>query len=75
MYYIQFCEYCLKLLNSKKITEVLVNFAKEYKENDFKYNFYIKEVILKLVNENDEDDKKDIEKEQKVKEYMDEEDI
>ena len=75
LYYIQFCDYCLKLLNSKKLTEVLGNIAKDYKENDFKYNFYIKEVILKLINEEDEDDKKEYEKKQKVKEDMDEEDL
>ena len=80
IYYIQFCDYCLQLLKSKKITEVIDKIAKDYKENDFKYNFYIKEVILKLVYEKEkeeiENDKKNYEKKQKSKEDidMDEED-
>ena len=75
IYYIQFCEFCLKLLMAKKLNEAIDKIAKDYKENDFKYNYYIKEVILKLIYENEEEDKKDYEKNDKSEEDMDEDDL
>ena len=35
-YYINFCEYCLKLLKTKKKIEVLGKITKDFKENDYK---------------------------------------
>ena len=65
----------MNLLKTKKLNDAIDKVAKDYKENDFKYNFYIKEVILKLICENEEEDKKDYEKKQKTIEDMDEEDL
>ena len=74
-------EYCLKLLKSKKKTDVLGKIAKDFKENDYKFNFYIKDSLLKLINEKEkekEGDVKDFENKEKLKEdieQMDQEDI
>ena len=76
MYYINFCEYCLKLLKTKKKIDVIGKLAKDFKDNDFKLNFYIRDAILKLINEREEEeDDKDFEKKEKQKEDMEEEDI
>ena len=80
MYYIRFCEYCLKLLKSKKKIDIISKISKDFNENDFKFIFYIKDSILKLINEKEnenvnEEDDKDYEKNKKSKEDMDEEDI
>ena len=80
MYYIRFCEYCLKLLKSKKKIDIISKISKDFNENDFKFIFYIKDSILKLINEKEnenvnEEDDKDYEKSKKSKEDMDEEDI
>ena len=75
MYYINFCEYCLKLLKTKKKIDVIGKIAKDFKDNDFKLNFYIRDAILKLINEREEEDDKDFEKKEKQKEDMEEEDI
>ena len=80
MYYIRFCEYCLKLLKQKKKIDIISKISKDFNENDFKFIFYIKDSILKLINEKEnenvnEEDDKDYEKNKKSKEDMDEEDI
>ena len=70
-YYINFCEYCLKLLKTKKKIDALGKITKDFKENDYKFNFYIKDSILKLINEKEkekEGDVKDFEKKEKLKE-------
>ena len=71
-YYINFCEYCLKLLKTKKKIEVLGKITKDFKENDYKFNFYIKDSLLKLINEKEkEGDSKNFEKKEKLKEDID----
>ena len=53
IYYINFCDYCLWLLNLKTKKEIIDKLAQDNKCVDFKFLFYIKEVILKLIqNEN-----------------------
>ena len=44
-YYIYFCEYCLSIFNMKNEYEIISNF----KYDDFGFNLYIQEVILKLM--------------------------
>jgi histone-lysine N-methyltransferase SETD3 len=71
-YYINFCEYCLKLLKTKKKIEVLGKITKDFKENDYKFNFYIKDSLLKLINEKEkEGEAKNFEKKEKLKEDID----
>ena len=48
-YYIYFCEYCIDLLKMKTEIEVLSKFSNDYKYNDCQFDFYINEVILKLI--------------------------
>ena len=48
-YYMFFCEYCLDLLKLKNQKEVLYKISNDYKYNDCQFDFYIQEVILKLI--------------------------
>ena len=50
-YFIFFCEYCIELLKLKTQIEVLTKLSTDYKYNDCQFDFYIKEVIFKLINE------------------------
>ena len=55
IYYIEFCDYCLNLLKMKNKKKVIEKVTKDLQDNHLKYNFYIKDAILKLINEEDED--------------------
>jgi histone-lysine N-methyltransferase SETD3 len=48
-YFIYFCEYCLDLFKLKTQFEVLSKLSMDYKYNDCQFDFYIQEVILKLI--------------------------
>ena len=48
-YYIYFCEYCVNLLKLKSQKEILEKISNDFKSNDCQFDFYIQEVILKLV--------------------------
>ena len=48
-YFIYFCEYCLDLFKLNSRIEILTKLSKDYEYNDCQFEFYIKEVILKLV--------------------------
>ena len=48
-YFIYFCEYCLDLFKLNSQIEILTKLSKDYEFNDCQFEFYIKEVILKLV--------------------------
>ena len=50
-YFIYFCEYCLELLKLKTQMEVLTKLSTDYKYSDCQFDFYIQEVVLKLVDE------------------------
>ena len=50
-YFIYFCEYCLELLTFKTQIEVLTKLSTDYKYNDCQFDFYIQEVVFKLINE------------------------
>ena len=50
-YFIFFCEYCLELLKLKTQIEVLTKLSTDYKYNDCQFDFYIQEVVFKLINE------------------------
>ena len=50
-YFIFFCEYCLELLKLKTQIEVLTKLSSDYKYNDCQFDFYIQEIVLKLINE------------------------
>ena len=56
IYYIEFCTYCLNLLKMKNKKKVIEKVSKDLQDNNLKYNFYIKDAILKLINEEDEGD-------------------
>ena len=49
-YFMYFCEYCLDLLKLKTQIEVLAKLSSDYKYNDCQFDFYIQEIILKLIN-------------------------
>ena len=49
-YFIYFCEYCLDLLKLKTQVDVLSKLSNDYKYNDCQFDFYIQEVVLKLIN-------------------------
>ena len=49
-YFIYFCEYCLDLLKLKTQADVLSKISNDYKYNDCQFDFYIQEVVLKLIN-------------------------
>ena len=50
-YFIYFCEYCLDLLKLKSQIDVLSKLSSDYKYNDCQFDFYIQEIVLKLINE------------------------
>ena len=50
-YFIYFCEYCLELLKLKTQMEVLTKLSTDYKYSDCQFDFYIQEIVLKLVND------------------------
>ena len=52
-YFIYFCEYCLELLTLKSQIDVLTKLSSDYKYNDCQLDFYIQEIVLKLVNEDE----------------------
>ena len=56
IYYIEFCTYCLNLLKMKNKKKVIEKVTKDLQDNNLKYNFYIKDAILKLINEEDDGD-------------------
>ena len=49
-YFMYFCEYCLELLKMKTQIDVLPKLYTDYKYNDCQFDFYIQEIILKLIN-------------------------
>ena len=71
IYYEEFCNYCLNLLNMKSKKKVMEKLSKDLKDSDIKFNFYIKESILKLINEEyideEEDDEMNIKNEEEIK--------
>ena len=48
-YYMYFCEYCIDLLKLKTQKDVLTKLSNDYKYNECQFEFYIQEVILKLI--------------------------
>ena len=48
-YYMYFCEYCLDLLKLKSHKDVLYKITNDYKYNECQFDFYIQEVILKVL--------------------------
>ena len=50
-YFIYFCEYCIELLKLKTKKDILTKLSKDYKYNDYQFDFYIQEVVLKLIDE------------------------
>ena len=48
-YYMYFCEYCLSLFNKTTELEILTKLSKDYKYNECQFDFYIQEVIMKLI--------------------------
>ena len=49
-YFMYFCEYCLDLLKLKTQIDVLSKLSTDYKYNDCQFDFYIQEIVLKLIN-------------------------
>ena len=48
-YFIYFCEYCLDLFKLNSQIKILSKLSNDYEYNDCQFEFYIQEVILKLV--------------------------
>ena len=48
-YFMYFCEYCLELLKLKTQIDVLSKLSTDYKYNDCQFDFYIQEIVLKLI--------------------------
>ena len=48
-YFMYFCEYCLELLKLKSQIDVLSKLSTDYKYNDCQFDFYIQEIVLKLI--------------------------
>ena len=48
-YYIYFCEYCLNLFYKNNEMEILSKLSTDYKYNECQFEFYIQEVIMKLI--------------------------
>ena len=48
-YFIYFCEYCLDLLKMKTQIDILSKLSHDYKYNDYQFDFYIQEIVLKLI--------------------------
>ena len=67
IYYIEFCDYCLKLLNMKSKRKVIEKVSKDLKDSDAKINLYIKDSILKLVNDEEDDEDINIKNEEEIK--------
>ena len=67
IYYIEFCDYCLKLLRMKNKKKVIEKITKDLKDDIPKYNFYVKDAILKLINEEKDDDENNEENEEEIK--------
>ena len=67
IYYIEFCDYCLKLLNMKSKRRVIEKVSKDLKDSDAKINLYIKDYILKLVNDEEDDEDINIKNEEEIK--------
>ena len=67
IYYIEFCDYCLKLLNMKSKRKVIEKVSKDLKDSDTKINLYIKDYILKLVNDEEDDEDINIKNEEEIK--------
>ena len=67
IYYIEFCDYCLKLLNMKSKRRVIEKVSKDLKDSDAKINLYIKDSILKLVNDEEDDEDINIKNEEEIK--------
>ena len=67
IYYIEFCDYCLKLLNMKSKRRIIEKVSKDLKDSDAKINLYIKDSILKLVNDEEDDEDINIKNEEEIK--------
>ena len=50
-FYIYFCEYCLDLFQLNSQIKILSKVSQDYEYNDCQFDFYIQEVILKLVKD------------------------
>ena len=50
LYFIEFCEYCLGLFNLSKL-EIISKISVEFKEEECPFDWYIQQVILKLIKE------------------------
>ena len=50
-YFIYFCEYCLELLKLKTQIDALNKLSIDYKYNGYQFDFYIQEVVFKLIND------------------------
>ena len=50
-FYIYFCEYCLDLFQLNSQIKILTKVSQDYEYNDCQFDFYIQEVILKLVKD------------------------
>ena len=48
-YYIYFCEYCLNLFYKDNEMEILSKLSTDYKYSECQFDFYIPEVIMKLI--------------------------
>ena len=59
IYYIEFCNYCLKLLKTKNKKKVIEKATNDLRDNNIKFNFYIKDAILKLINEEEDENGND----------------
>ena len=77
IYYKEFCVYCLELLKMKNKKKILEKATNDSRDNNIKFNFYIKDAILKLIKEEEENDNnidneeeeiKDIDKSQSMEE-------
>ena len=48
-YYIYFCDYCLNLFYKDNEMEILSKLSTDYKYSECQFDFYIQEVIMKLI--------------------------
>ena len=69
IYYIDFCDYCLKLLKMKYKRKILETITHDSQENNMiiKYEFYIKEFILKLIDNEGDNNNNNIDEEEEIK--------
>ena len=49
-YYIYFCQYCLELFKLKDKNEIINKLSKDYKYIDTQFDFYIQNVLIKLID-------------------------